>query len=514
MLSLLPLIASIIAPLVSAQPNIVIFYIDDLDFDEVPIYDYRKFPSYTTAAENGFYPQNKDSDLKFDAPKQHMPHLEALAASGVVLDRYYATSAVCTPSRYSLLTGKYASRAPDFVANHTETGYGNLQWNVALLPSEDNIAKQLKKLGYHTGFFGKWHNGIPVGNEAGFVKTTDEYDIALDYMQRGFGFDVVDRVQFANPMPHNLEWIAEGALQFIQEREPEDPFFLYMALPVPHHQYLRNMMSDDVTAIPTPYGHLAHKPQGMPSRESVVERALAAGVSEREVIATWIDDCVGVIMSELEDRGALENTMVLFISDHQTRGKFNNYEGARVPAVISWPAGFEGGGRIDALLSNIDIYSTLIEAAGGQVPAEETIDGQSILGVLEGTEDSVREGLMLEIHHSRALVTKQWKYIANRVPEDVQLLLDSEAAKVAEEGGYRRIGWHGLDNWHDFEKGVIFDGEFNFPHFFDPDQLYDLDQDMFEQESLYGNPEYSEVQRRLKAMLADELKRLPHRFDL
>jgi len=496
--------------LAAAQPNIVVLFIDDLDFDQVNVYDYREQPCHTAAREAELFPPEGNT-LAFDQPRFLMPHLDRMAAEGARFDRFYVTSAVCTPARYGLLTGKYASRAPAFLEDFPPEGYGNLMWNVSISPDEPTVADRLGAAGYRTGFFGKWHNGQP---DAMDVKTPEGYDAGLAYLREGFGFDVVDRLKFNNSNLHNLEWITEGAMDFMQASvESGQPFFSYVAIGVPHMQYYAHQISDDLRAIPTPHGFMDHTPEVMPSRESVFARVKAAGLPERNATATYIDDMIGALLGQLETLGVAENTLFCVISDHQSRGKFDNYEGARVPAVFYWPGTIEGGLTIPAISANIDLLPTLLELAGQTPTPEMDLDGCSLLPWLR-SENVLdwRDGLLLEIHNSRAIVTERWKYIANRAHPNIEALLREEARQVVEQGGYRRIGWCGRENWADFEKGVFYDAAFSFPHYFDADQLYDLEADLFEQNNLANDPAHAATLAKMQALLREELKRLPHKF--
>ncbi len=548
------------------KPNIVLMYVDDLDFDQVSVYDVTTFPSYTgakltgnltevspvTAFQNGRF--LKPGEMNYHKnPTVLTPHLEKLAAEGVVLDRFYLTSSTCTPSRYSLLTGRYASRSPRLLSEIPVDETPIIAWNSHLDPDENNLAKDLKAAGYKTGLVGKWHlndydipeidfasgyGGHHARNGTGeglrpfqlvgsyFLPTADYGDPAVqkevrriyEVMQQRVknisGFDVVDRLYYANygelPLPrhmkaHNLEWLTEGALDFIEQSKGE-PFFLYFAITAPHGQYFEDWMQKDWRV--TPAGMLTEKPKGMPPRDSVLRRTQEAGLPLQNSMATWIDDSLGAVMNKLEKAGIANNTIVLFLSDHQSRGKLAVHEGHRAPGVIAWPGHIQGGTREERIVSNIDILPTLLDIAGTQPPASAVTDGCSMVPMLGNPDADWRDALLLETSYSRAVVSKDWKYIAHRPPQDV---LDKMAEDL-KSGTRRHVGWSGRTTNPATGMGVRFNADQDFPHYFDPDQLYDLGTDVFEQQNVINNPENRQQLEVLKKQLDSEIGKLPHAF--
>ena len=147
------------------QPNIIVIIADDLDFDEVNFYDHNKFPSYSNDLLNG-----RNNNNHYNLRNLRMPTLDLMATQGVVFNRFYTPSAVCTPSRYALLTGKY----PHNSSNPTGESISErkFSFNVNIHPDEDNIAKHFNQIGYETAFFGKWHNGFN-GKEIYLAKNND-----------------------------------------------------------------------------------------------------------------------------------------------------------------------------------------------------------------------------------------------------------------------------------------------------------------------------------------------------
>ncbi len=553
------------------KPNIVIMYVDDLDFDQISVYDHKEFPSYTGAMETGnlkpLSPVTASQNGRFlkvgemswyKDPRMLTPNVEKLASKGVRLDRFYLTSSTCTPSRYSLLTGRYASRAPIIVEETPSNEAPIIAWNSFLDPDESNLAKDLKAVGYQTAMIGKWHlsdydtEGIDFSTgynnhhaEAGtggnlrpfqlaasyFPPTADYgdpgvqnevarvYEAMRQQVQKVSGFDVVDRLYFANiggiPLPehmrvHNLEWLTEGALDFIDNNK-DQPFFLYFCLTAPHGQYFEDWMQKDWRA--TPAGMLKKRPKGMPSRESVRRRVLAEGLPLQNAMATWIDDSLGAVLSKLEETGVADNTIILFLSDHQSRGKLTVYEGNHAPGIISWPGHVKPGSVEKRIVSNIDLYPTLMDVAGARMDPETVIDGKSLVPVLKGKKvGNWRDSLLLETSYSRAVVTKNWKYMAHRPPVEVLESMAADFKSPQAADGRRHVGWSGRTTGAPSGMGVRFNADQDFPNYFDPDQLFNLEQDVFEQQNLISDPEHKEVLDALKKQLDAHIEQLPHVF--
>jgi len=511
------------------RPNIVMIYADDLDFDEVNLYEAAKFPSRTGAVEAGI----RSADRRgYRDRRMLMPHVESLARDGAVLNRFYITSSICTPSRYSVLTGRFASRSLGFLKRHPAGGPANIGWNTPLEPQESNVARELGKCGYATGVVGKWHCGVRGGKAKGIAGDADPndpgvaakikaaYEEGIAYIRENFGFDFVERIYFNNKealgLPesmkvHNLEWITEGALKFI-EGNRDRAFFLYMPLTTPHGPYGTGFLKANPRF--TPGGVLDKAPAVQPSRQSIVRRLEKAGIDTRNAMATWIDDSVGAVLKKLDELGIGENTVVIFTSDHQSRGKYTCYEGSRAPFVVRWPGKVMAGGRVDAICANIDLAPTFIDIAGGRSPADMSEDGRSMVDLLlgRGGRKQRRDSLLLECSNIRAVVTERWKYVANRPSAAIREGMDAEARECAKSGKKRRIGWDGKENTHNWEDGIRFGADLDFPDYFDYDQLYDLENDVYEQKNLAKDPKYAGELAQMKEMLKARLKGLPHTF--
>ena len=522
-----------------SPPNIVFILADDLDFDEIGVYSHREFPSRTGAQELGFTEWEEDWRAYAD-PRMHTPHIDSLAERGARFDRFYVTTAICSPSRYSFLTGRYASRSGPFLDRKPPGTEALIDWSTSLGPEEPNLPKELKALGYATGMVGKWHLGFPaeridpVGPAANpedpavAEQILANYERSVRYVREHFGFDWVGRLYVWNKeavrlgIPdslrhHNLEWITEGALEFIETyAEGGEPFFLYFSLTIPHSQYDgRYGEYRGADPLATSKGLLEERPRGQPSRASIDARLAERGIDSRNAMATWMDDSVGAVLELLRELGIEDNTIVIFTSDHQNRGKFTVMEGSRVPFLIRWPDGIRAGMEIEALSANIDLLPTLVEWAGGEVPGDLEVDGRSLTPLFEAVApDNWRKALLLECNYSRAVVGDTWKYVAHRPPETVRKRMDEDWRRYARTGERRTVHWTGRSNPHRSwgEAGIRYVADLDFPHFFDYDQLYDLEADPFEQVNVADYPHYRPELDAQKEELRELLEGLPHAF--
>lgn len=301
------------------------------------------------------------------------PHIDQLAANGVVLSDFHSPSPVCTPSRAGYLTGRLAPRAglPNLVfpsgsmRDDIYRALFNAEGNVRLPAEEITLADLLKAAGYATGMVGKWHLGDhspSLPNDMGF----DSY-FGAHYSNDMEPFALFANREIAVPAPadqHTLtERYTEAALAFI-EQHANTPFFLYFAHNFPH----------DPLAV----------------REERSGRSKAGLYGD---VLEEIDDSVGAIVAALKRAGKLDNTLIIISSDNgpwflgdagNLRGrKGNTFEGGmRVPFIAHWPAAIAPGRTEQAMSMGIDLFPTVLETLGLPPPPDRLLDGRSILPVL------------------------------------------------------------------------------------------------------------------------------------
>ena len=200
------------------------------------------------------------------------PTLDKLCRDGVKFTRAYNSSSVCTPSRYTCLTGQYASRCTTerFLKLNPPGRQSNVGFNVQVEPGSWNVARVLRENGYWTGFVGKWHTGtpplLPIPSDANLrdpdvaAKLAENQARLCDYIKRA-GFDYAASVYRGNLADHkldaliyhNMEWITKGALDFV-EQAGDKPFFLHLCTTLQHSPPPNQSIAGDPTM--TPAGHL------------------------------------------------------------------------------------------------------------------------------------------------------------------------------------------------------------------------------------------------------------------
>jgi arylsulfatase A-like enzyme len=475
--------------------------------------------------------------------KNYTPHLDRLASEGTVMRNQYVSSTVCTPSRYSCMTGRYASRSKDpaFVRESKKLGQTHVQWNTFADPTrEKTIAHHLSDAGYRTGFVGKDHVILTPGRKHLSLSDDPEDPKVQAIMKQNAkasreafkraGFECPERIYHNNPdfngsrklAVHNQDWITEGALDFLSN-DDERPFFLYFATTIPHGPTSEER-SWNADRRATPEGWLKHPVKVQPDAVSIARRAIKNDAEGKETII-WIDDAIGELLKTLDKTGQLDNTIIFFFNDHGQSAKGSVYQGgAYNPSIVWKKGGWPVGNEADALVSNIDFVPTILDMAGAPAPAN--VDGLSFLPVLQNEKDSIRDSLFFEMGYTRAVLKDGVKYIALRYPSSI--------ANMTREQRQEKLDWmndnlrdrgrpvHTEDpmapfghlmpvpGGHDAEQGAVR----SYPHYYEADQLYDTGLDPNERTNLVDSPEYLEKAVELKRTLQSYLDTLPGDFPL
>jgi arylsulfatase A-like enzyme len=374
------------------------------------------------------------------------PHLDRVAAEGARFTNWYSNSPVCSPSRASLLTGRYPAKAGvrAILAGHrTATGLD------AHVPT---IAEALKPLGYQTAMFGKWHLGLAEGSrpqDHGFDEWFGFMAGCIDYYSHIYYWGLGGRQPHVHDLWHNgkeiwnngvyfTEQIAERAVEYIRAATKRDgPFFLYVPFNAPHWP------------MHAPSKYLDRFPRLAPDR-----RIMAAMLSS-------MDDAVGAILDELERQGVYEETCIFFTSDNgpsreirnwldgrtdpyyggsagKLKGhKFSLFEGGiRVPAIMSWPAQIPSGQVIDQMAVAMDVFPTVPAAAGGD-PASYELDGKDITALVTQGAPTPHDEVYWEMGVQTAIRRGKWKLVLNGllIQEERQMdpvFLDDVEADLSE----------------------------------------------------------------------------------
>ncbi len=326
-------------------------------------------------------------DLGADGnPQIKTPRLDALAGQSVRFRSFYV-SPVCSPTRASLMTGRYAYR----------TGVVDTFRGRSLMHGDEvTLAEMLRPAGYRTGIFGKWH----LGDNAPMRPIDQGFEEALVHRGGGIGqpSDTPGSGYFDPILIHNgreekvrgycSDVFADAAIRFI-EADPARPFFAYLAFNAPHDPLIAPPKNLEAYAGLVPYRGEPGVGHPLPPRiDAEVTAKVYAMVSN-------LDANVGRVLDRLDALGLARDTIVVFLSDNGPQQvRFNGgmldrkgsvHEGGiRVPCFVRWPGRLEPGRVVDRIAAHVDLAPTLLEACGVAKPEGVAFDGRSLLPLLEG----------------------------------------------------------------------------------------------------------------------------------
>ena len=341
------------------------------------------------------------------------PHVDGLARSGMKFTNAYAACPVCSPTRASILTGKYPSRTG--ITDYINAGGGNQpgKWrrNTKLLPAaykdrmahkEVTLAEALKEAGYATFFAGKWHLG-----PEGFWPESQGFDVNRGGITRGgpyggkkyFSPYGNPRLKDGPPGEHLPARLANETVKFI-ETNREKPFLAYLSFYSVHtpliarkdlrQKYLAKRKKLDAAAVAGEFSKREHRRRV----RTLQAHAVYAGMIEA------MDQAVGTVLSGLKRLGLEKNTAVFFMSDngglstsegHPTSnlplrgGKGWMYEGGiREPMIVRWPGVTAAGSVCKQVVTSTDFYPTILEITGLKARPAQPRDGVSFVSLLKG----------------------------------------------------------------------------------------------------------------------------------
>ncbi|MGB1761285.1 MAG: sulfatase family protein [Verrucomicrobiales bacterium] len=485
----------------SDPPNIIMFLIDD---------------------------QNPSSIGAFGGDT-YTPNLDQMAKEGMKFTRAYVSSSVCTPSRYSFLTGRYAGNSYsklylEAVGDKNNQGLPN--FNVALERDKMNVGNVLREAGYTTGFVGKFHLtskldypefykgkekwiDIPKNARPG-AETSAQFKHNEQWSRRylkALGFSWAKNVYPENtPSPysvHNPEWTTVAALEFIEQNK-KGPFYLHLCSTLLHGPDKSWRKSMDRPLI-TGEGEVKSLPKVMTPRNDLLKIIKEKGFDPNSHVAgeAWIDDSLGAIFRKLKELGIDDNTLVVFAPDHGRDGKASVFSqgSSKVPMIMRWPKGIGAGQVCEELVQNVDLVPTFFELGKAAKPNSYQIDGQSLLPLFKnGKAKSWRNHLYLEMGTARATVTKDWSYIAVRYTKDqiasIKKATPQNLPKAMSYIGRLGIGLRGADR----------------PGFFDEDQLYDLSKDPKEMKNLAYKKSQTNRMKEMRYLMEKDLEAVGRPF--
>ena len=330
------------------------------------------------------------------------PNVDRIGNEGATLTNFFVNSAVCTPSRGCLFTGRYP---------HCHGAYRN---NIELNRDEITLAIALKQQGYETGYSGKWHlDGPP---KPGFMKPERSmgFDDCRYMFNRGHWKKIVeDDDGRASVSPYRVigdektyttDYLANKTIEFIT-RQRTSPFFYTVSFPDPHTPFTvrepyDTMYSPDDMPVPSTFvpGLKKKRRRGVGKAKLKQRKAAYCG------LVKCIDDNVGRILAALEEKGLLNNTVIVFTTDHGEYmgehglwGKNQWYRTAyQLPFLIRWPAKIAPGTMIDSFVTMVDVMPTLLSLVG--LPKCGREQGLDASPLLRGEKAAWKDEA--QIHHS------------------------------------------------------------------------------------------------------------------
>ena len=401
------------------------------------------------------------------------PNLMQLAREGIQFENSYTCQPVCGPARACLQTGMYA------------TQYG-CYWNGVPLPQTIRpMAEYFNEAGYETAYVGKWHlasdrlpnvgfhcekTAIPKERQGGYKNWWRAADV-LEFTSHGYDGYVFDaegnQIDFKG---YRADCINDFALEYLDQKTSDDPFFLFISQLEPHHQNDRHCYEGPKETVEK------FRDYPIPPDLSFLEGDYEKMYPDYMAAINRLDENVGRLVAKLKEKGLYENTILIYTSDHGSHFKTRNLEYKRschdsathTPLIIRGGP-FQGGKKEERLVSLIDLPPTMLDLAG--IPIPKSYMGHSLVRELAG-EEPERDCVFIQISESqcgRAIRTKQYKY----------------SVRALAPTGYTI-----------HRSPVYFE-----------DYLYDLTKDPIEKNNLIKDRSYAFVRQKMKKLLLREMER-------
>lgn len=401
------------------------------------------------------------------------PNLMQLAREGIQFENSYTCQPVCGPARACLQTGVYATQCGCY-------------WNGVPLPQTIRpMAEYFNEAGYETAYVGKWHlasdrlpnvgfhcekTAIPKDRQGGYKDWWRAADV-LEFTSHGYDGYIFDaegnQIDFKG---YRADCINDFALEYLDQKQSDDPFFLFISQLEPHHQNDHHCYEGPKETVEK------FRDYPIPPDLSFLEGDYEQMYPDYMAAINRLDENVGRLVAKLKEKGLYENTILIYTSDHGSHFKTRNLEYKRschdsathTPLIIRGGP-FQGGKKEDRLVSLIDLPPTMLDLAG--IPIPRSYMGHSLVRELTG-EEPERDCVFIQISESqcgRAIRTKQYKY----------------SVRALSPTGYTI-----------HRSPVYFE-----------DYLYDLTKDPIEKNNLIKDRSYAFVRQKMKKLLLREMER-------
>lgn len=366
------------------QPNILFILADDLGHADLGTYGQTDFKT---------------------------PHLDRLAAQGVRFTQAYANSAVCSATRFALITGRYQYR----LRGGLEEPIHGASDTLGLPPAHPTLPSLLRKNGYGTALIGKWHLGSlpnfgPV--KSGYDSFFGNYGGAIDYFTHKSGVapnvkeDLYEDEVPVRQIGYYTDLLGARAVNFVNKQKQGKPFLLSLHYTAPHWPW--EGPGDE--AVSRDIDNIFHYDGG--------DLATYGRMLES------LDASIGRVLKALEDKGLARNTIVIFTSDNGGERFSKTWPlsgqktellegGIRVPAIVRWPGKIAAGQVTDQVAVSMDWLPTLLAAAGGAPDPDYPTDGRNLLPTLLGQAKPYERTVLwrYKANAQRAIRSGDWKYL-------------------------------------------------------------------------------------------------------
>ncbi|MFF0968870.1 sulfatase family protein [Streptomyces sp. NPDC003703] len=391
----------------------------------------------------------------YGAPHIRTPNLDRLAAQGVRFTDAYAGSATCSPTRFSLYTGRYPGRTRGGLAEPIGDRTQGLD------PDHPTVASLLKKAGYATALIGKWHCGwLPDHSptKSGWDEFFGNFGGALEYFSKlgQLGdYDLYEGDATYQDLRYYTTVLTERATEYVARRHGR-PWLLNLNFTTPHWPWLTE--GDEETA-----ARIAGRIRAGDVLGALVHSDGGSVEKYRQMVED-LDAAVGRVLAALRRSGQEENTVVVFASDNGgerfsyqwplSGGKSQLLEGGiRVPTVLRWPAAVDARQVSHEPVYSPDWTATLLELGGARPDPAYPLDGHSLAGHLLRGEDLPERDLFWRVRGNRALRRGRWKYYRDANGRDHLYDLVADAREQADLAADRpallaglRSAWERIDS--------------------------------------------------------------------
>ncbi len=344
-------------------------------------------------------------------PADVSPRLDAMAAAGLRFTRAYANSAVCSPTRFALITGRWQYRLRGAAEEPLANARGDKI--LGLPPAHPTLPSLLRGAGYATALVGKWHLGYPPHfgpRMSGYDEYYGFHSGGADYFAHTDPRGTPDLWDNETPIQQEgylTDLISRRAVDFVSRQTAAKPFLLSLHYSAPHWPWLTR---DDAAESSRTFNSGAHLDGG--------------SLATYQRMIHHMDEGIGWLLDALQQQGLDQNTLVVFTSDNGGERFSNNWPfvgqkmdllegGIRVPLLACWPARIPAGGISDTPNLTMDWTATLLAAAGVAADPAYPLDGQPLQPAFTNPAWQRPGDLCWRMKHreQRALVRGDWKYL-------------------------------------------------------------------------------------------------------